>query len=167
MYTQQTSDYTKTTSPPNLEIDFLLDSGATLHILNNDTWNEIWDYHKLQLKACLFVILEANNSELQSNDTVKLTLYPDVTENRTLRKTNFARTLLLSNTKFNILGTPFPENFVESIKCLSHKVEIKHKYETKFLRFYESSAKLPQYYSQLFFVIGNHSLFINPLNTES
>ena len=39
--TQQTLDHTKSTSPPHLEIDFLLDSGASLNILYNDTWNEI------------------------------------------------------------------------------------------------------------------------------
>ena len=49
-------------SPPHLEIDFLLDSGATLNILNNDTWNDIKEYHKLQLKASTFVLSAANNS---------------------------------------------------------------------------------------------------------
>ena len=29
-----------TVSQPNLEIDFLIDSGATINILNNDTWKE-------------------------------------------------------------------------------------------------------------------------------
>ena len=32
-------DFTK--QKPMLEIDFLLDSGATLNLLNEDTWNEI------------------------------------------------------------------------------------------------------------------------------
>ena len=32
-------DFTK--QKPILEIDFLLDSGATLNLLNEDTWNEI------------------------------------------------------------------------------------------------------------------------------
>ena len=32
-------DFTK--QRPILEIDFLLDSGATLNLLNEDTWNEI------------------------------------------------------------------------------------------------------------------------------
>ena len=36
--TQQTLDYQKTVSPPPLKIDFLLDSGATLNVLNDDGW---------------------------------------------------------------------------------------------------------------------------------
>ena len=46
IYTQQTPDHTKTVPPPHLEIDFLLDSGATFIVLNNDTWNEIKEYQK-------------------------------------------------------------------------------------------------------------------------
>ena len=110
IYTQQTLDHKKTISPPHLEIDFLLDSGATLNILNTDTWNEIKGHHNLQLKASIFVLSAANNSKLQSKGTVKLTLYLDVTESRTVKKTSFTLTFHVSNTKFKILGTPFPEN---------------------------------------------------------
>ena len=42
--------------------DFQLDFCATLNILNTDTWNEIKEYHKLQLKALKFVLSAANNS---------------------------------------------------------------------------------------------------------
>ena len=73
IYTQQTPDHTKTISPPHLEID----SGASLNVLKNDTWNKIKEYHKSQLKASPFVLSAANNSRLQSNCTIKLTLYPD------------------------------------------------------------------------------------------
>ena len=79
IYTQQTLDHKRTNSPPHLEIVFLLDSGAALNILNTDTWNEIKEFHKLQLKRSTFVLSAANNSKLQSRGTVKLTLYPDVT----------------------------------------------------------------------------------------
>ena len=63
MYTQQTPDHTKATFPPHLEIDFPLESGATLNILNNDTWNGIKEYCKLQLKASRFFLSVANNSK--------------------------------------------------------------------------------------------------------
>ena len=87
IYTQKKLDHRKTISPPHLEIDSLLDSGATLNVLNTDTWNEIKD--KLQLEASTFVLSAANNSKLQSKSTVKLTLYPVVTESRTLKNTLF------------------------------------------------------------------------------
>ena len=46
IYTQQTPHYTQTVSSPHLEIVFLLDWGATLNVLNNNTWNESEEYHK-------------------------------------------------------------------------------------------------------------------------
>ena len=69
IYTQQTPDHKKTIFPPHLEIDFLLDSGATFNILNTDNWNEIKEYHNLELKATTFLISAANNSKLQSSGT--------------------------------------------------------------------------------------------------
>ena len=63
MHTQETPDQKKTISPPHLEIDFLLDSSATLIIINTDTWNEIKEYLKLQLKATIFVLSAAKNSD--------------------------------------------------------------------------------------------------------
>ena len=47
IFTQQTADHTKTSSPPHLEIDFLIESGATLNVLNKNTWKEIKECHKL------------------------------------------------------------------------------------------------------------------------
>ena len=162
IYTQQTFDHKKTISASHLEIDFLLDSGATLNILNTDTWNETKEYHKLQLKLSTFVLSKANNSKLQLSGTIKLTLYPDVTEIRTLKNTSFTINFHVSNTKLNILGTLFLEQYFDSIKCLSHTLEIKHNNGTKSIKFYDSSIKPPPYYSRLFPVIGDHSIYFTP-----
>ena len=137
IYTQQTLDHKKTISPPHLEIDFVLDSGATLNILNTDTWNEIKEYHKLQLKASIFVLSAANNCKLQSKGTVKLTLYSDVTESRTLKNTSFTLIFHVANTKFSILVTPFLVKYVDSIKCSSHTLNIKHNNDIKPHKFYD------------------------------
>ena len=121
--------------------------------------DEIKEYHKFQLKALTFVLAAANNSKLQSHGTLKLTLYPDVIDHRFHQYTNFTLTFHVSNFEFDILGTPFLEKYVESIKCLSHTLEIKHNYETKFLKFYESVTKSPPHNFQLFPVIGDHTLY--------
>ena len=100
------------------------------------------EYHKLQLKASTFVLSKANNSKLQSSGTIKLTLYPDVTEIRTLKNTSFTITFHVSNTKLNILGTPILEKYFDSIKCSSHTLEVKHNNDIKSLKCYDSSIKL-------------------------
>ena len=127
--------------------------------------DEIKEYHKSQLKALTFVLSAANNSKLQSRGTVKLTLYPDVTDHRFHQNTIFTLTFDVSDIDFNILGTPFLEKYVESIKCLSHTLEIKHNYETNFQ---SSTTKSPPHNFQLFPVIGDHTLFFySLLNIES
>ena len=70
----------------------------------------------------------------------------------------------MSNTLFNILGTPFFEKYVESIRGSSHTLEIKHNFETKSVNFFESSTKSKHYYSRLFPVIGDHALSFQSLN---
>ena len=155
-YTQQTTDNKKTISPPHLEIDFLLDSGATLNILNTDTCNEVKEYHKLQLKATTSVLSATNNSKLQSSRTIKLAIYPDVTESRPLKKTSFTFVFHVSKSKFNILDTYFLEKYVDSITFSSHTYEIKQNNDIISLKFYDSSTP---YYSQLFPVIGDHSIY--------
>ena len=66
MYTQQTPDHTRTEFPPHLEIDFELDSGATLNVLNNNTWNEInfyfeFPYIEFRCNVTLFILCATLN----------------------------------------------------------------------------------------------------------
>ena len=124
--------------------------------------NEIKEYHKLHLKASRFVLSAANISQLQSNGTIKLTLFPYVSESITLKNTSFTLTFHVSNTRFNILGTLFLEKYVDPIKCSSHTLEINDNNATQSLKFSDSSIKPPPCYSRLYPVIGNHSLCFKP-----
>ena len=65
-------DFTK--QRPILEIDFLLDSGATLNLLNEDTWNEI-KYNNPDIR------LEQANKTLTAQQTKHQTaeLKPNIT----------------------------------------------------------------------------------------
>ena len=109
-----------------------------------------------------FIPSAADNSKLQSNGTIKLTLHSDLTESRTLRNTSFILTFHVSNSKFNILETPFLEKYVDLTKCSSHTLEIKQSQEMKSLKFYDSSTKSPPYYTRLFPVFGDQSLYFQP-----
>ena len=84
LHTQQKIDHTRTKSAPHIEIDLLIDTGATIY-----TWKDIKTYHNHQLKTSTFVFLAANKRKLQSNGNVKLKFYPDETERR-ITKTKFS-----------------------------------------------------------------------------
>ena len=71
-------------------------------------------------------------------------------------------------------GSPIPPNvdptaynlkkIVEFKKCSSHRLEIKHNYVKNLMKFYKSLSKPPPDYSQLFSVIGDHTLFFQPFD---
>ena len=126
----------------------------------------IQKFKKLLLKASTFVLSAANNSKLQSGGTVKLTPYPDVTENRSLRNT-FTLPFHFSKKNFSILGTLFLEKYFDSMKFSSHKLQTKHNHELKSLKFYYSSIKSPPYNSRLFPVIGAKSLYCQPFERRN
>ena len=83
-------DFTK--QRPILEIDFLLDSGATLNLLNEDTWNEIkYNNPDIRLEQANKTLTAANNTTIETFGTVTLNLTPDKTSNsRNKPKHNFS-----------------------------------------------------------------------------
>ena len=73
-------DFTK--QKPILEIDFLLDSGARLSLLNEDTWNEIkYNNPNICLEQSNKTLTAANNTTIETFGTVTLNLTPDKTSN--------------------------------------------------------------------------------------
>ena len=100
-------DFTK--QKPILEIDFLLDSGATLNLLNEDTWNEIkYNNPKIHLEKANKTLTAANNTTIEAFGKVTLTLTPDrISNNRNKPKIKFYIHFYITQCNHNILGTPF------------------------------------------------------------
>ena len=57
------------------------------------------------------------------------TKHNSTTEYRTSRNSKFTLTIHVSTNKFNILGTPFRDIYVESKHFSSHTLETKHNYD--------------------------------------
>ena len=69
-------DFTK--QRPILEMDFLLDPGATLNLLNGDTWNEIkYNNPDIRLEQANKTLTAANNTTIETFGTVTLNLTPE------------------------------------------------------------------------------------------
>ena len=70
------NDFTK--QNPLLEIDFLLDSGATLNLLKEDTWNELkYNNPHLQLTKSVRTLTAANNTKIKNLGTINLNVTPE------------------------------------------------------------------------------------------
>ena len=84
-YSKLEQDFTK--QKPILEIDFLLESGATLNFLNEDTLNEIkYNNPEIQLEKANKIFTAANNTNIETFGTVTLNLTPERTSKKTSTK---------------------------------------------------------------------------------
>ena len=117
-------DFTK--QKPILENDFLLDSGATLNLLNEDTWNEIkYNNPDIQLEKANKTLTAANNTTIQTFGTVTLNLTPERTSNsRNELQQNFNIYFCITQCNHNILGTPFFKEYIETINMNTNKLTI-------------------------------------------
>ena len=62
---------------PILKSDFLLDSGATLNLLNEDTWNELkYNTPHIQLTKSVRTLTAANNTKIKTLGTTNLNVTP-------------------------------------------------------------------------------------------
>ena len=91
-----------------LEIDFLMDSGATLNLLNEDTWNEIkYKNPEIQLEKANKTLTAANNTTIETYGTVQLPLTPDRIWNNRNKPPTFLHSLLCNSKQSQHPRHPF------------------------------------------------------------
>ena len=103
--------------PPDLEIDFLIDSGAESNIINIPTWNEIKILHsKLTPLATSSKLATAQGSTLVNYGKIQLFLLPTRTmeQNKILNKP-FKQIFHITDIKHNIIGIPFISKYIPTI----------------------------------------------------
>ena len=118
------TDFTK--QKPILEIDFLLDSGATLNLLNEDTWNELKDNNThIKLTKSTRTLTAANNTKIQTLGAKNLNLTPQkISNNRLNQHTTFNIFFYITECYHNILGTPFFNEYIETVNVNTNKLTI-------------------------------------------
>ena len=117
--------------PPDLEIDFLIDSGAESNIINIPTWNEIKTLHpSLTPLETSSKLATAQGSTLVNYGKIKLFLVPTRTmvQNKILNKP-FKQIFRITDIKHNIFGIPFITKYIPTINILNSKIHIKDKYK--------------------------------------
>ena len=90
-----------------LEIDFLSDSGATINLLNEDTWNEIkYNNPEIHLEKANKTLTAENNTTIEIFGTVTSNLTQDRNSNsRNKPQHNFNILFYVTQCNHNILGT--------------------------------------------------------------
>ena len=114
--------------PPDLEIDFLIDSGVESNIINIPTWNEIKTLHpKLTPIETSSKLAIAQGSTLVNYGKIQLFLLPTRTieQNKILNKP-FKQILHITDIKHNIIGIPFISKYIPRINILNSKIQFYH-----------------------------------------
>ena len=143
-------DFTK--QKPVLEIDFLLDSGATLNLLNEDSWNEIkCNNSDIHLERANKTLTAAINTTIETFRLITLNLTPDrISNNRDKIQHNFNIHFYVTQCNHNIFGTPFFKLYIETIKVNTKKLTINtNTILDNYITFFMNSTKGYPYYSRL------------------
>ena len=152
-----------TKQKPILEIDFLLDSGATLNLLNGDFWNEIkYNNPEIHLEKANKLLTAANNTTIETFGTVTLTLTPDrISNNRNKPQNNFHIHFYITQCNHNILGTPFFKEYVETINVNTNRLTLNtNLILDNDIIFYMNSTKGYPYYSRLYPTFNRETIYI-------
>ena len=148
--------------PPDLEIDFLIDSGAESKIVYIPTWNEIKTLHpKLTPLETSSKLATAQGSTLVNYGKIQLFLLPTRTieQNKILNKP-FKQIFHITDIKHNIIGIPFISKYIPTINILNSKILIKDKYtKTKdtSLTFFQRLNKQPPFFSKIRYIINKEN----------
>ena len=161
-------DFTK--QRPILEIDFLLDSGATLNLLNEDTWNEIkCNNPDIRLEQANKTPTAANNTTIETFGTVTLNLRHHKTSNsRNKPQHNFSIHFYVTQCNHNRHGTPFFKEYIETINVNTNKLTINTKtILDNDIIFFMNSTKGYPYYSRLYPIFTKNRYTWNATNTNA
>ena len=155
--------------PPDLEIGFLIDSGAESIINNIPTWNEIKTLHpNLTPLETSSKLATAQGSTLVNYGKIQMFLLPTRTmeQNKILKKP-FKQIFHITDIKHNIVGIPFITKYIPTINILNSKIHIKDKYtKTKntALTFFQRLNKQPPFFSKFYPIYNQEQKHLKPLS---
>ena len=114
---------------PDLEIDFLIESGAESNIINIPTWNEIKILHPQLIPfKTTSRLATAQGPTLTNYGKIQLFLVPTRTmEQNKLISKPFKQTFHITDIKHNIIGIPFITKNIPTTNILNSENHTKDK----------------------------------------
>ena len=155
--------------PPDLEIEFLIDSGAESNIINIPTWNEIKILHpKITPIKTTSILATAQGSILTNYGKIQLFLVPTKTmeQNKLLNKP-FKQIFHITDIKHNIIEIPFITKNIPTNNILDSKINIKDKYTRKqntASAFFHRMYKQPPFFSKFYSIYSKERKYLKPLS---
>ena len=160
---------TKKLQTSDLEIDFLIDSGAEPNMINIPTWNEIKILHPqlIPFKTTSRLAI-AQGSTLTKYEKEQLSLVPTRTMEQSKHMSKpFKQTFHITDVRHNIIGIPFNTNYTPTINILNSKFHIKDKYtkmKNTSLTFFLRINKQPPFFSKFYPIYNQERKQLKPLS---
>ena len=135
LYVHTPSSITQRDNPSRLEIAFLLDSGASISMLNYPTYITLTKLLDIRPKHTSDIGLNQTSKTLTvANQTeVPILHYVNIILNTTIDDNSryFSVSFAVVDNKYNILGTPFFEDNIQNINIQDFTLEFKYQYLSK------------------------------------
>ena len=154
---------------PDLEIDFLIDSGAESKIINIPTWTEIEILHpRLSLLKTLIKLATAQGSNLANYRKLQLNLIPNRTSEQVkLLNAPFKQTFHITGKNYNFVEIPFITKQIPTIIVLNSKLHVKYKYtrnNNTSLTSFKEYINSPHFLSKIYPIHDQQRKHLKPLS---
>ena len=172
LYVYTPSSIVQRDNPSRLEIPFLLDSGASISVLNYPTYNtltkllDIRPNHISDLKPqnTSKTLTVANQTEVPILHYANIILNTAIDDN----SRSFSVPLAVADIKYNILGTPFFEDNIQKINIQDFTLEFKYqsKIHPSYTKFTTLLSKDYPYFSYIYRINSKTQIRLKPKSSK-
>ena len=173
LYVHTPSNMIQKDNPSRLEIAFLLDSGASISVLNYPTYVTLTKL--LDIRPNHTSTMTPNNTSktltVANKTEVPILHYANIILNTTIDDTSryFSVPVAVANIKYNILGTLFFEYDIQNINIQDSTLEFKHqsKVNPNVTKFTTLLSKDYPYFSYIYRINSKTQIRIKPKSSKT
>ena len=172
LYVHTPSSIVQRDNPSRLEIAFLLDSGASISVLNYPTYISLKKLLDIRPNHTSDVGPTRNSKTLTvANKTeVPILHYANIILNTTIDENSryFSVAFAVADIKYNILGTPFFEDSIQNINIQDFTLEFKYQSKThpNYAKFTTLLAKDYPYFSYIYRINSKTQIRLKPKSSK-
>ena len=167
LYTHTSSNQNHRDYPSRLEISFLLDSGASISVLNHPTY--ITSAKLLNIKQnpphnSSKTLTVANQTEVPILHYITITLNTTIEDD----SRQFTIPFAVADIKYNILGTPFFEENIQTINIQDFTLQFKHhsRIYPNYAKFTSLLSKDYPYFSYIYRINSKTQIRLKPNSSK-
>ena len=172
LYVHTPSSIVQRDNPSRLEIAFLLDSGASISVLNYPTYITLTKLLDIRSNHTSDVGPTRNSKTLTvANQTeVPILHYANIILNITIDEDSryFSVQFAVADIKYNILGTPFFEDKIQNINIQDFTLEFKYQSKTypNYAKFTSLLSKDYPYFSYIYRINSKTQIRLKPKSSK-